>query len=138
MNVCGLDRNQSLLDRETPSMDDVSELSDGIRLTSRSDAQTRQSWDEDSGFWEESFWEDPVTIQALAELTLAEAKKAEEAVRREQSTLGGPPPTNQLRGDGRNGGRVASRIVRMTPTITPRPSQPPLSQGTDAPCLAVT
>ena len=134
MNLCGLDRNQLLLDYETPSMDNVSGISAGIRLTSRSDTQTWQSWDEDSGFWEESFWEEPATIQALAELTIAEAKEAEQTVRRERSTLGGPSPTNQLRGDGRNGGRVVSHTVRMNPVITPHPSQPPLSQGTDAPC----
>ena len=115
-------------------MDDVSGLPAGILLTSRSDAQPRQSWDEDSGFWEESFWEDPATIQALAELTIAEAEEAKQLAKRERSTVGGPPPTDHLRGDGRNCGRAASYPATMTPGIPPRPSQPPLSQGKDTPC----
>lgn len=114
-------------------MDDVSDPSSGIHLKSRSDVETRQLWDDDS-----DFWEDPATLLALDQLSIAEVKDAAQAAKHEQSTRGGPPPTNPPRGNGKgSGGRAASSSAKMAPAILPRPSQPQ-SQSKDVYCQVIT
>ena len=104
------------------STDDVSGLSSGIRLESWSDTQTRQPWDDDSGFWE-----DPATLRAIAELTLAEIK---DAARREQPTRGSPPPTKNLQDNRReSGGNTGPLFAGTMPATLSHPSQLPQSMS---------
>ena len=117
-------------------MDDVSDLSSCIRLKSQPDAQIQQPWDDDSGFWD-----DPATLRAIEELTIAEAKEAADVAQREKSQRTGPPATNLLRDNGRrSGGKCASSSSssRMMVATLSRQSQPAQSQGIHASCRTVT
>ena len=117
-------------------MGDVSGLSSGISLKSRSGAQTRQSWDDDS-----DFWEDPATLCAIEELTIAEVKQTTDAAQRGKFKGITPPPTNPLRGNGKRGGGKSTSSSSSSKTITAtlfRPSQPLQSQGIHASCQEIT
>jgi len=97
-------------------------------------AQTGQLWDDDSGFWE-----DPATLCAIEELTIAEVKEAEHAAKLKQSTGGGHPPTNTLRDNvKRNSGKVVSPSVKTITATVSRPSRPSQSQGIHTSCQLVT
>lgn len=115
-------------------MDDVSGLLSGIHLESWSNAQSRQLWDDDS-----EFWEDPATLRAIEELTIAEAKEAADVARREKSKGVGPPHRNPLHDNGKrsNGGSASSSSKTIVATFS-RPSQPLQSQGTHTSCQGVT
>jgi hypothetical protein len=118
-------------------MGDVSDLSSGIRLKSRSNAHTRQPWDDDL-----TFWEDPVTLREIEELmNIAEVKEAASATQHKKPKGAGPPPSNPLRDDGkRSGGKPSSSSSssKMMTATGFRPSPPLQSQGIHALCQEVT
>ena len=118
-------------------MDDVSGLSSDTPLKLWSDAQVRQPWDDDSGFWD-----DPDTLRAIEELTISEIKGPADAALRKRSDIISHTPTTPLRDSGnRSGGRYfsssspSSRIIVATLS---QQSQPLQSQGIHASCQEVT
>lgn len=114
-------------------MGDVSD----IPLKSRSNAQTLQPWDDDS-----DFWEDPATLHAIDELTIAEIKEAADAAQHEKSERTGPLPTGPLLDNERRSGGKSTSSPSSSKTITAtifRPPQSPQSQGIlHASCPEVT
>lgn len=115
-------------------MDDLSDPFSGIPPKTRHDAQIGQLWDDDSGFWE-----DPATLSAIEELTIAEVKEAAHTAKREQPTAGGPPPTTPLRNNGRrSSGQATSSPVNTITAATLRPSQSPQSRGMHTSCRVAT
>lgn len=117
-------------------MNDVSDLSSGIYLESRPDVQTRQPWDDDP-----DFWEDPATLRAIEELTIAEGKEAADPAQREKSKGVGLPPTNPLCDNGKRSSGKSTPSSSSSKTITAtisRPSKPLQSKGIHASCQEVT